>query len=128
MLVLIIDDDPEDSEIFCDAIATISASIKCLGSKSSEDALVLLNQNMDTLPDLIFLDINMPKMDGRECLVEIKKNKHLEHIPVVMYSTSASYKDLDFFKRMNIKFMEKPSSFDDLVNELREFLSSLEGK
>jgi CheY-like chemotaxis protein len=128
MLVLMIDDDSEDIELFCAAVKVIGSSINCLKSKGSEDALILLNQRLDALPDVIFLDINMPKVDGRQCLLEIRKNKQLEHIPVFMYSTSALYKDLDFFKRMNAKFLVKPTDFNDIVSALRDCLGTIEKK
>jgi CheY-like chemotaxis protein len=128
MLVLMIDDDSEDAELFFAAVKVINSSINCLRSKGSEDALILLNQRLDALPDVIFLDINMPKVDGRQCLLEIRKNKQLEHIPVFMYSTSALYKDLDFFKRMNARFLVKPADFNDIVVVLRDCLETLKEK
>jgi CheY-like chemotaxis protein len=128
MLILMIDDDSDDAELFCSAVKVISSSINCLTSKGSEEALILLNQHPATLPDVIFLDINMPKIDGRQCLLEIRKNKQLEHIPVFMYSISALYKDLDFFKRMNAKFLVKPGDFSGIVTALRDCLKTLEEK
>ena len=72
MTILNVDDDEEDIEIFCDAVREIDSSIICLVAKSAEEALQILNSDID-LPAYIFLDINMPKVDGNTCLAQIKK-------------------------------------------------------
>lgn len=84
---LLIDDDSDDQEIFVSAAAEVNSGTACQVISDAQDALSFLKQTTD-LPDLIFLDINMPKMNGFEFLVELKKEKRLQGIPVIFYSTT----------------------------------------
>lgn len=121
MTILNVDDDGEDIEIFCDAVREIDPSIICLVAQSADQALQILNSDID-LPSYIFLDINMPKMDGNACLREIKKDKRLSRIPVIMYSTNTRTADIDVYKSFNAGFLVKQNSFTELVTELRKVL------
>lgn len=69
--ILLVDDDPDDQMMFCDVITKINPSIICTVKKDGIEALIFLKQ-VNELPDIIFLDMNMPRMDGRECLSEFK--------------------------------------------------------
>src|SRR4051812_39821403 len=93
MLVYYIDDDPEDIEIFSEAIKKIDSSIQCITSTHAIQALETL-KNLKHSPDYIFLDINMPLMNGKECLTEIKKVSALKETPVIMYSTSTNTNEI----------------------------------
>ena len=121
MTILNVDDDEEDIEIFCDAVSEIDPSIVCLVAKSAEEALKILNSDID-LPEYIFLDINMPKVDGNSCLMEIKKDQRLNKIPVIMYSTHTKKTDIETYKALNAGFLVKQNSFYELVTELRKVL------
>ena len=121
MTILNVDDDEEDIEIFCDAVREIDPSVICLVAKSAEEALKILNSDID-LPEYIFLDINMPKVDGNSCLVEIKKDPRLNKIPVIMYSTHTKKTDIETYKALNAGFLVKQNSFYELVTELRKVL------
>jgi two-component system, response regulator len=67
-------------------------------------------------PDLILLDLNMPKKDGREVLAELKKSREFCKIPVVVFTTSESYDDLIFsYTKGGNSYIVKPTSFDDLI-------------
>ena len=121
MTILNVDDDEEDIEIFCDAVREIDPSVICLVAKSAEEALKILNSDID-LPEYIFLDINMPKVDGNSCLVEIKKDPRLNKIPVIMYSTHTRKTDIATYKALNAGFLVKQNSFYELVTELRKVL------
>lgn len=122
MIILNVDDDEEDIEIFCDAIREIDPSIICLVAKSAEEALKILNSDLD-LPEYIFLDINMPKVDGNTCLAQIKKDKRLNRIPVIMYSTHTRKSDIETYKALNAGFLVKQNSFYELVTELKKVLA-----
>lgn len=117
MIILAVDDDLEDCEFFCDAIKEIDSSIVVMKARNGSDALHLLGNHL-LLPDFIFLDINMPMMDGRECLLEIKKNPKLQRIPVVMYSTTNNKNEIQEYKNMGANFLVKPSHFFKLVKSL----------
>ena len=93
-VIMIVDDDPDDVAFFCEALSEIDTSIKCIGVKGAEEALWLLKKNPDNYPDFIFLDLNMPKMNGKQCLEQIKSDVNLSSIPVVVYTTSKTEKDI----------------------------------
>ena|SRR5688572_23695376 len=121
MTILNVDDDEEDIEIFCDAVREIDSSIICLVAKSADEALKILNSDID-LPAYIFLDINMPKVDGNTCLMEIKKDRRLNRIPVIMYSTHTRKTDIETYKALNAGFLVKQNSFFELVTALKKVL------
>jgi len=121
MTILNVDDDLEDIEIFCDAVNEIDPAIVCLIAKSADEALQILNSDIE-LPSYIFLDINMPKVDGNACLREIKKDRRLNKIPVIMYSTHTRKTDIQTDKELNAGFLVKQNSFNELVQELRKVL------
>ncbi|MEX2232884.1 MAG: response regulator [Cyclobacteriaceae bacterium] len=97
MTILNVDDDEEDIEIFCDAVREIGPSIICLVAKSADEALQILNSDIE-LPEYIFLDINMPRVDGNACLREIKNDRRLNKIPVIMYSTFTRTSDIETYQ------------------------------
>src|SRR5688500_5967113 len=109
MIILNVDDDLEDIEIFCDAVREIDRSIICMIAKSADEALKILNSDIE-LPQYIFLDINMPKVDGNACLKEIKKDPRLNKIPVIMYSTYSTESDLETYKTLDAGFLVKKNS------------------
>ena len=118
MVVLNVDDDQEDREFFCDALREIDPAINCLIAGSGMEALTLL-KTRTPLPDYIFLDINMPMMDGKQCLKALKSIPELESIPVIMYSTSTDTREIKECYNLGADdFLIKPHSFEKLVNDL----------
>lgn len=118
MVVLNVDDDQEDRAFFCDALREIDPTITCLVAGSGMDALALLEKR-SVLPDYIFLDINMPMMDGKQCLKVLKSIPRLEPIPIIMYSTSTDTREIkECYKLGAIDFLIKPHSFEKLINDL----------
>src|ERR1044072_5712358 len=93
--VLIADDDDDDREFFSEVIGEVAPRVKIDTAKNGSDLMLLINDSSVSLPDIIFLDLNMPCKNGRECLKEIKKNPLLRHIPVIIYSTSSNVKDIE---------------------------------
>lgn len=79
----LIDDDPDELDIFSEALSEVDPSCSCIWADSPFTALDLLKTQV---PDIIFLDINMPRMDGFECLREIKKLPQAASVPVILYS------------------------------------------
>jgi CheY-like chemotaxis protein len=88
ILVLLIDDDDEDHLFFNLALQKIPRSIECASARNAEEALKMLGDNFYS-PHFIFLDINMPGMNGIECLSEIKKIERLNDMKVYIYTTSS---------------------------------------
>lgn len=124
MVILVIDDDKEDFDIFRDAVSVIDPTIECLYAADGQHALHLLST---VLPDYIFLDVNMPVMDGRECLKHLKSDPRLQDIPVIMLSTSRNSDEITALEKLGIKhYLTKPPSFQELVKILKNELESLD--
>ena len=113
MSILYIDDDIEDIEIFRDALIEVNPSIELLTARNGKDALALLGA-ADQLPKYIVLDINMPGMDGKSCLQEIRKERRFDPISVVIYSTNGFPQDIEQIEALGARFVRKANSFDDL--------------
>ena len=113
----------DDHEIFLEAVKEIDASVKCTSIFDGEKALEgLKNQTIET-PDLIILDTNMPKLHGRQILVELKNLPALLNIPVVMYSTSFSDREVQELKELGAVYnLKKPARFDEFRNAISYIL------
>jgi CheY-like chemotaxis protein len=111
--VILADDDRDDRRLFREAVSG-HTSVRI---EDVEDGASLLSrlQSSDTLPDLVMLDLNMPVMNGKECLRTIRNNEKLKDLPVVIYSTSSSRKDIDETQKLGANlFVTKPLSFPAL--------------
>ncbi|HLP51663.1 MAG TPA: response regulator [Chitinophagales bacterium] len=113
--VMLADDDAEDREIFLDVMQEVMPFAQVFTAENGEDLMAKLNDEQYELPELIFLDLNMPLKNGHECLQEIRKSERFRDIPVIIYSTSVNneYIDETFKKGANFYF-PKPSSFKNL--------------
>lgn len=123
---LMVDDDPEDQEIFELALSDVDAEIELSFASNGCDALEKLKRSPeDSLPDLIFLDLNMSQMDGRECITELKKDPVFKKIPVIIYSTSSDSRDVSALKQLGAdRFVTKPSDVVALTGILKEIAAS----
>src|SRR6185295_4050117 len=86
--ILLADDDTDDCIFFKAAVKEFSMATTLSTVHDGEQLMELLTKEGNELPDVLFLDLNMPRKNGFECLSEIKQNKNLEHLPVIMFSTS----------------------------------------
>src|SRR6186713_1099195 len=112
LVFFLADDDEDDRMLFSEALMEINPSIKCIMAKNGEEALFLLSNGLFELPDYIFLDLNMPVMNGLKCLAEIKKSAQLKNIPVVVYSTSSKKEYEEESKKLGaMNFFIKPPDF-----------------
>ena len=121
--ILLIDDDEDDQDLFLLALKELQASIKFVGFY---DALLAFNKlvNKEISPDAIFLDLNMPIINGFQFLSLLKKTDELKNIPIIIYSTSSQENMIKLAKENGAHdFITKPSKFRDLVNILRTTLS-----
>jgi CheY-like chemotaxis protein len=128
MLILAVDDDYDDLELFRDAVKEIDSCINLICANTGEEALNFLKKKAIAYPDYIFLDINMPKLDGRQCLQAIRQDKNTKHLPVIMYSTSLSTADKELFKDLNAQFISKSSSYNELLASLTSIISQLKAR
>ena len=118
-----VDDDSDDQMLFIDAIKEIDPAIQCHVANNGLQAMLSLHTNSPA-PGIIFIDLNMPKMNGYECLAEIKKEKHFENIPIVIYSTSKIESEKERTIQMGAKhFLTKPPDFSLLIKELSRILN-----
>jgi CheY-like chemotaxis protein len=125
-LFFLADDDEDDRMLFYEALMEINPAIKCVMAKNGKEALLLLQNDLFELPDYIFLDLNMPLMNGLKCLGEIKKTTPLKHIPVVVYSTSAEKELNEESKKLGaMDFFVKPPNFSGLLKYLRKILEAV---
>ena len=120
--ILLIDDDEDDREFFMIALDDLPLKTDCQVALSAAEAFEILGQS-GVLPDVIFLDLNMPIMDGRACLKELKKDPAVQHIPVVIFSTSNEQRDIADTRKLGARdFMTKPTDLTKLTAYLNNFL------
>jgi CheY-like chemotaxis protein len=121
MNILYVEDDLDDCDLFVAALNSLNLKqpVNCILANDGEEALAKLI-DFPQNPDLIFLDINMPKMHGRELIHEIRTNEKLRGIPVVIYSTSINSIEVEFFNRYGVfSFFNKPTDFAQLIRSLK---------
>lgn len=121
-MVLLADDDPDDRDLFSSIIKKISQDITIQQVENGTKLMKFL-QNTDHLPDILFLDLNMPNMDGFECLHLIKTDDNFKEIPVVIFTTSDYFKDVEkTYKSGGDFYIQKPNSYKDLFQIFKEQL------
>lgn len=118
---LLIDDDADDQDIFIMATESLDILIEVQTAINGVEGLEKLNTPV--LPDYIFLDLNMPRMNGKEFLKEIKRLPVLKEIPVFIYTTSSAEHDKEQTLALGaFDFITKPSSITILANTLNKLL------
>jgi CheY-like chemotaxis protein len=123
MTILYVDDDPDDRQLFLEAVTSIDEKIVCITANDGLDGLSWLGSH--DLPDLIFLDINMPLMNGKTCLTEIKNNRETSSIPVIIFTTSNNPREKNECTRIGAEgYVLKPVSYLHMRNILLEILNS----
>jgi CheY-like chemotaxis protein len=124
IICLLIDDDSEESEIFQYALEEMDITVKCVTAKGGKEALSYLNSNAPA-PDFIFLDLNMPKMNGKECLEAIRTIPKLDEVPTILYSNSFTIEQQQELTDMGASgFITKTCSVFDLYHKLANFFKS----
>lgn len=123
--VLCVDDDVDDQLIVTETIHDIDHAIDVITALNGIEALDILEKaKLDKdLPCLIIMDINMPLMDGKQTLVEIKKDRALDGVPVVMFTTSSSQLDAAFCQQYGVEFITKPINMQDFHHTIQKLLS-----
>ena len=125
---LIIDDDEDDREIFQIALEETKTNSICYTAVNALVALEMLKNNA-VQPDFIFLDFNMPKMSGKECLLQLKSDEKTKHISVVMFSTSSDPSDIEETMQLGaLDFFSKPSQVKELTSYLSKHILNFENK
>ena len=127
--ILCADDDPDDRELICDAISRLHPAYRVIHAKDGWEAFTWLQQAsaLGTLPCLVILDINMPKMDGKQTLQKIRQTEGLSQVPVVMFSTSENPMDKLFFDRHGVTLYTKPSRLKAIEEQIEKLLVHCSG-
>jgi len=121
--ILLADDDLDDCMFFKHALEDFSISTHLTTVRDGEQLMDYLSKNIENLPSILFLDINMPRKTGLECLFEIKKDERLNGIPVVMFSTTNSWDTINLlFKSGAHVYIHKPNDFAQLKQVIHHAL------
>lgn len=120
--IMLADDDEDDRLFFKEAFEEVKIKYKISTFNDGEQLMDYLYEAGNPLPDIIFLDLNMPRKSGIECLKEIRNNDRLKKISVAIYSTSSSEQDIEdtFVSGANV-YIKKPNDF----NMLKKILSDV---
>ncbi|MDB5210525.1 MAG: rcp1 2 [Sediminibacterium sp.] len=124
--LLLADDDIDDCDLFKEALEELQLSTELNIVHNGEHLMQLLADNAGALPKVLFLDLNMPKKNGFECLAEIKQDDGLKDLPVIIFSTSF---DRDIVNLLYDKgahyYISKPNEFDKLKSVIHKALSAV---
>jgi len=122
--IILTDDDEDDRMFFIDVFDELKIKTAVETVNNGKELLERINDHSIQLPNIIFLDLNMPIMNGLECLKEIKKNPRFQEIVIAIYSTSSSEQDVEntFTLGANI-YIRKPNDFPSLKKVLTEVVS-----
>ncbi|MCW3106089.1 MAG: response regulator [Segetibacter sp.] len=115
-IVLYADDDTDDIQLVRDAFFQYSKNVELVTVEDGLEALAYLKNlsTDDPAPCLIILDINMPRMDGKEALMKIRQMKRFEYIPSILFTTSSQPRDKEFADKYNAGFLTKPIDFTQM--------------
>jgi DNA-binding response OmpR family regulator len=119
--VWLIDDDEDDCFFFETALEEMEYSVELSTYRDSEIAISELSDSKAAIPDLLFLDWNMPKLTGKDCLGTIRECPHLKQLPVIVYTTSKSPVDKASATELGASyFLTKPATFTELRKKLQQ--------
>lgn len=120
--ILLIEDDAIEVMKFNRVLSTLKMNHKIIEANNGEEALEILKVK-DIIPDIIILDLNMPKINGIEFLQILKKDEYLRYIPAIILTTSSNHKDmLECYKIGIAGYVLKPLKYDDYVDKIKKTL------
>ncbi len=121
--VMLADDDPDDREFFLETLYSLLADVKVSVLEDGQELMEELS-GLKLLPDLLFLDLNMPKVNGFECMKKIRDNSNMKHLRVIILSTSGDRQTIDYLYRLGADaFIQKPLQFSSWRPLLEKALS-----
>jgi CheY-like chemotaxis protein len=123
-IILLVDDDKDDQLIIKEIFSVHSSRLTVLNVDNGEQALHTLDllRSKNILPCLIILDMNMPKMDGRQTLLAIRKKEDFNDIPIVLFSTSSNPEDMNFARAHGSDYVVKPFSYEKMKVVVEGFI------
>lgn len=117
------DDDPDEHLLFQDALKELPAAPRLVYARDGQQLMQFLSDEKAELPAIIFLDLNMPRMNGFECLQEIRKSSKLNRIPVVIFSTTSQTQAIDkVYEQGANYYIRKPNTFAMLKEVIERML------
>ncbi len=124
--ILLADDDKDDRLFFDMALQALTIPTRLATVVDGEKLMEYLAENAQQLPDVLFLDLNMPRKNGFECLSEIKSHNELRHLPVIIFSTSFEQEVVNLlFKNGAQYFMRKPAEFSQLKKIIQQTVTRI---
>ena len=121
--LLLADDDTDDCTFFKEALKGSQLSTHLTAVHDGEQLMQLLTKEANELPHVLFLDLNMPRKSGFECLSEIKLNEKLKQLPVVIFTTSFQQEVVDLLYKNGAQYcVRKPAEFSQLQGVIQQAL------
>jgi len=121
--ILLADDDKDDCLLLADALNDLPLATELTTVRHGEELMLHLHANNE-LPDLLFLDLNMPRKNGFECLIEIKQSEKLRAIPVIIFTTSFAADVVNLLHKNGAQhYICKPNAFEQLVEVIHRAIT-----
>lgn len=125
--ILLADDDTDDYIFFREALKDSSTPMQLTVVQDGEQLMQMLCNETNPLPHALFLDLNMPRKNGFECLSEIRLNEKLKQLPVIIYSTSFHSKVADMLYKCGANYyISKPFQISELKKAVQQIITDLE--
>ena len=122
--ILLADDDKDDCLLFKDALEELPLSVHLTTVHDGEQLMQLLSKKNEQLPDILFLDLNMPRKNGFQCLSEIKQNEKLKQLSIIIFSTSFEQDVVDLLYKQGAQhYIRKPNEFSKLKEVIHQTLT-----
>ena len=127
--ILLADDSIDEHFLFVHTLRGLDGDVHISTALNGVELLKILNDSSRSLPDLLFLDLNMPLKNGKEALAEIRKNPKLDALPVIIYSTSDEKRDVNETLALGANlYVRKPQDFIQLERSLNRILAMYRDK
>lgn len=124
-IVLYADDDEDDVDLMQEAFSKYSSNLEVICRNNGIEVLRFLKEQAPrkNLPCLVILDINMPRLDGKETLKQLRKIEDYNDVPIVLFTTSSSPDDARFAKKFNAGYLIKPIDANQIAFIADQFLN-----
>ena len=121
--ILLCDDDQDDCQFFKAALEELPVAAKLITANDGVQLMELLSKKEEVIPDVLYLDLNMPRKSGFDCLTEIKQNEKLKQLLVIIFSTSFDKEVVNLLHERGAHFyIRKPAEFSNLKKVIQKSL------
>ena len=125
LIILLADDDKDDQLYFARALKRIEIPTTLEIVDDGEALMNYFSHDRDVFPDILFLDVNMPRKNGMECMTQIMANTKIKKFPIIIYSTSFNGAVADIFYKNGAQYYLRKNDFSELVAYLKFILDKL---